>query len=188
MPKKTLNIAVDVDGVVLDFIDRFIPIVKKRLGVSLTHQSIVTHDLHLVLGISFEEVWDMVNETLATQTLPVIPGAREGMKAIGHHRITFVTSRPAEHRQRTSDNLRQHGFQVADIYFRDYLTKFTQRDGTDVLIEDSLEEALLASRFVPNVILYHQPWNNFTLNVDHRVIPVDNWSQIVEVIKKVEGN
>jgi uncharacterized HAD superfamily protein len=186
MEKRTLNIAVDIDGVLLDFIDQFIPIVKDRLGVTLTHQDIITHDLHLVLGISFKEVWEMVNETLATQMLPVIAGAQEGMKALGQHNITIVTSRPAEHEKRTIENLRRYGFDVNKIYFRRYLKKFTERDGTDVLIEDSLEEALLASEFIPYVLLYRQPWNSFTLNSSRRLIPVDNWSQIVDVVAKLE--
>jgi uncharacterized HAD superfamily protein len=182
MAKKILNIAVDIDGVLLDFIDQFIPIVKDRFGATLTHRDIVTHDLHLVLGISFKEVWDIVNETLATQVLPVIPGAQEGMKTLGRHNLAIVTSRPEVHYQRTVENLQRYGFDVGRIYFRKYLKKFTERDGTDVLIEDSLEEALLASDFIPNVLLYRQPWNSFTMNVDHRLIPVDNWEQIVSFI------
>ena len=186
MAKKTLNIAVDIDGVLLDFIDRFIPIVKDRLGVILTHQDIITHDLHLVLGIPFKEVWDIVNETLATQMLPVIHGAQEGMKALGHHNVSIVTSRPAEHQERTIENLRHYGFNVDKIDFRRYLKKFTDRDGTDVLIEDSLEEALLASQFIPHVLLYRQPWNSFTLNVKNQVIPVGDWVQIVKIIGDIE--
>jgi hypothetical protein len=50
-----------------------------------------------------------------------------------------------------------------------------------------LEEALLASQFVPHVLLYRQPWNAFTMNVDHRLIPVDNWQQIVKKIVDLES-
>ena len=80
-----------------------------------------------------------------------------------------------------------HGFKVDKIVFRDYLNKFTESDGTQVLIEDSLEEALLASQYVPNVILFEQPWNRYTLNVEDRVIQVKDWGELVEVIRKLES-
>ncbi len=187
MGKESLNIAVDIDGVLLDFIDGFIPVVRERLGVTITHESIVTHDLHLLLGISREEMWEIVNETLATQVFPMIPGALDGMRKINGHDITLVTSRPAVHEQRTRDNLKMHGFMVDKIIFRNYLNKFTESDGTQVLIEDSLEEALLASQFVPHVLLFRQPWNRYTLNVKDRVIRVRDWDEVVGVIRRIEG-
>ena len=88
MGKKSLNIAVDIDGVLLDFIDGFIPVVQERLGVTITHESILTHDLHLLLGISREEMWEIVNETLATKMFPTIPGALDGMRKINGYGIT----------------------------------------------------------------------------------------------------
>ena len=76
--------------------------------------------------------------------------------------------------------------QVDKVVFRNYLNKFTESDGTQVLIEDSLEEALLASQFVPNVLLFEQPWNRYTLNVKDRVIRVRNWDEVVGVIRRIE--
>jgi len=188
MDKKPLRIAVDIDGVLLDFIAGFIPVVQKRLGVTITHEAIVTHDLHLLFGIPFQDLWKIVNETLATQVFPVIPGAQEGMKAISHHHITIITSRPEEHRERTMENLAQYGFIYQDILFRKYLKKFTESDGTEVLIEDSLEEAIVASEFIPNVLLFQRPWNRFTLNVWNRLTPVMNWGEVVSEIRKIERN
>jgi len=188
MNKKLLHIAVDIDGVLLDFIEGFIPIVKKRLGVTITHEAIVTHDLHLLFGIPFQDLWKVVNETLATQVFPVIPGAQEGMKALRHHHITIITSRPEEHRGRTVENLAKYGFKYQDILFRKYLKKFTENDGTEVLIEDSLEEAIVASEFIPQVLLFQRPWNRFTLNVWKRLTPVTTWGEVVSEIEKMERN
>jgi hypothetical protein len=141
----------------------------------------------LLLGISREEIREIVNETLATQTFPAIAGAVEGFGKLDGHTITLVTSRPAVHEQRTRDNLCLHGFTVDKIIFRNYLKKFTDSDGTDVLIEDSLEEALLASQFVPNVLLFEQPWNRYTLNVKDRVVVVRDWDEVVGVIRELEN-
>jgi uncharacterized HAD superfamily protein len=187
MDRKSLQIAVDIDGVLLDFIDGFIPVVRERLGVTISHELILTHDLHLLLGISREEMWEIVNETLATKVFPAIPGAVEGFGKLDGHEITLVTSRPSVHEQRTRDNLSLHGFIVDKIIFRNYLKKFTDSDGTDVLIEDSLEEALLASQYVHNVLLFEQPWNRYTMNVKDRVIRVKDWDEVVGVIQEL-GN
>jgi uncharacterized HAD superfamily protein len=186
MSKQPLHIAVDIDGVLLDFIDRFIPVVHERLAVTITDESIVTHDLHLLFGIPYKDLWEVVNETLATQVFPAIPGAEAGMKAIAHHHITITTSRPEEHRERTIDNLAKYGFSYQDIHFRKYLKKFTENDGTDILIEDSLEEAIVASQFIPHVLLFLRPWNRFTLNVWNRLTPVSNWDEIVAHIRAIE--
>jgi uncharacterized HAD superfamily protein len=188
MNKKPFRIAVDIDGVLLDFIAGFIPVVQKRLGVTITHESIITHDLHLLFGIPFRDLWEVVNETLATQTFPLIPGAQKGMKALSYHYITIITSRPEEHRERTVENLAKYGFKYQDILFRKYLKKFTENDGTEVLIEDSLEEAIVASEFIPKVLLFQRPWNRFTLNVWNRLTPVTNWVEVVSEIKKFEQN
>ena len=186
MHKKPLNIAVDIDGVLLDFIDGFIPVVHERLGVTISHQDIITHDLHLLLGVPFKELWELVNITLATKVFPVIPGAQEGLKAISHHNISIVTSRPPEHEQQTRDNLKKYGFTFGDIHFRKYLNKFKEQDGTDILIEDSLEEALLASEHIQHVVLFCQPWNQFTLNSKNRLIPVVDWEEVVHVVGTIE--
>jgi uncharacterized HAD superfamily protein len=186
MSDTPLNIAVDIDGVLLDFIDGFIPVVKERLGVTLRYDSIVTHDLDLLLGISRDELWELVNETLATRWFPMIPGAREGMEALGRHHIDIVTSRPEQHRERTKRNLETYGLSFRDIHFRNYLRKFTETDGTQVLVEDSLEEALLASQFVPHVLLFRQPWNAHTYNAKHLVTPVMDWEEVVRVVKEIE--
>lgn len=187
MAERLLNIAVDIDGVLLDFIDGFIPVVHERLGVTISHQDIITHDLHLLLGIPYNELWELVNITLATKVFPAIPGSQEGMKAISHHNISIVTSRPSEHEQRTRDNLKKYGFAFGDIHFRKYLNKFKERDGTDILIEDSLAEALVASEHIEHVVLFRQPWNQFTLNLSRKLIEVTNWREVVEVVGNIES-
>jgi uncharacterized HAD superfamily protein len=60
-------------------------------------------------------------------------------------------------------------------------------DGLDVIVEDSLEEALEWSSRVKTVLLYDHPYNQ-TLNVKNLTKRVYSWSEIYQEIHALSKN
>jgi uncharacterized HAD superfamily protein len=54
----------------------------------------------------------------------------------------------------------------------------------DLVVEDSLEEALELTKKVNHVLLFDQPWNK-TKNVKGLIKRVYNWSEVYEEVQKI---
>jgi uncharacterized HAD superfamily protein len=55
----------------------------------------------------------------------------------------------------------------------------------DLIVEDSLEDALEWSQKVKNVLIYDQPWNR-TLNVRNLTKRVYNWKDIYQAVQNLK--
>src|SRR5579864_6321579 len=89
-----MKIAIDIDGVISDFVDSFSKIVWMKYKKKLTEQQILQHDLYKVLGIEKEEVITLIKETL-TMDLKLQPGAVKSINELSKdHEIILITGRP----------------------------------------------------------------------------------------------
>lgn len=82
---------IDVDGVVADFVGHLLGGVDYELG----RETVVDYDLRKALSLAQQEKMDqLLRETSFWETIPVLPGALEGIdeiRAVGHE-IIWATS------------------------------------------------------------------------------------------------
>jgi uncharacterized HAD superfamily protein len=113
----TMNLGFDIDGVISDFTIHFVNIIQKRYGATLTDADMYSYDLSLVLGITKDEVADIVNETLKSD-LPLNPLAKETLDKLNSegHNIYLLTARSDELIKYTLNWLKQKGIVYKDIF------------------------------------------------------------------------
>jgi uncharacterized HAD superfamily protein len=180
-----LYLGFDIDGVISNFTVYFVDIIQKRYGYSLTDTDMYSYDLSLVLGITKDEVADIVNETLKSD-LPLNPLAKETLDKLNSegHNIYLLTARSDELIEYTLNWLKQKGIVYKDIFHLTSGKKNLIDVPIDLAVEDNLEEAIELTRKVKHVLLFDQPWNK-TKNVKDLIKRVYNWFEVYEEIQKV---
>ena len=179
-----LNIALDIDGVIIDFVSSFIRTVKERLGFELKYEQIYCHEITQVLGLPKDDVKALLSETLMRNDFQLILGAKEAISRLyEEHHLFIVTGRDSCFEDQTKAILAFHEIPYQALYFSEYLKKHQVATHFDVFVEDSLEEALSLTQRGAEILLYHHPWNSQTLNVKNIIKRVHSWD---EILKKVE--
>ena len=180
-----MNLGFDIDGVISNFTKQFTDIIQKKYGVALSDSDMYSYEVNLVLGILKEDVAEIVTETLKS-SLPVTPLAKETLdKLIAEgHKIYLLTARSEELNQHTSTWLKQKGIPYTEILYLIRGKKSLAEFSVELVVEDSLEEALELTKKVNHVLLFDQPWNK-TKNVKGLIKRVYNWSEVYEEVQKI---
>ncbi len=181
-----MNIALDIDGVIIDFVRSFNALVKKRLDYDLKYEDLYCHDIGQVLGIPKADVNKLLSETLENNHFDLMDQAKESIDYLkDHHYVFLITGRDESYRERTVDLLKEHEIHYEELYFSRYLEKHHVDVHFDVFIEDSVEEAIGLSREGSTVLLMSHPWNVRTLNLKSLFKRVNNWKDIVKEIDRL---
>jgi uncharacterized HAD superfamily protein len=182
----TMNLGFDIDGVISNFTIHFVDIIQKRYGTTLSNADMYSYDINLVLGITKDEVADIVNETLKSD-LPLNPLAKETLDKLNSegHNIYLLTARSDELIEHTLNWLKQKGIVYKDIFHLTSGKKNLVEVSIDLAVEDNLEEAVELTKKVKHVLLFDQPWNK-TKNVKGLIKRVYSWSEVYEEIQEVD--
>ena len=180
-----MNLGFDIDGVISNFTKQFIAIVQKKYGGALSDSDMYAYEVNLVLGIPKEDVAEIVTETLKSD-LPLNPSAKETLDKLAAegHKIYLLTARSEELIQHTSTLLKQKGIPYTEILYLIRGKKSLAEFSVELVVEDSLEEALELTKKVNHVLLFDQPWNK-TKNVKGLIKRVYNWSEVYEEVQKI---
>ena len=182
-----LNVALDIDGVIVDFVSSFMITVKERLGYDLRYEDIYCHEITQVMGLPKKQVNELLADTLHRNVFQLIPGAKEAIIRLSKtHHVFIITGRSEEFRHNTESLLQHHGIPHESLYFSEYLQKHMVETHFDVFVEDSLEEALSLTERGGLILLYDHPWNSRTLNVKNIVRRVKTWDDIEREIADLE--
>lgn len=178
-----MKLGIDIDGVVLDFVSAFCRVCQRH-GYLLAYESIFCHDLGQVLGLGRTAVGSLVAETLGSGLVRPYSGAIEGLRELRRtgHRVELITSRPQFYQAVTESILHQYSIEYDKLVFSPYLKKVEQVEGLDVMVEDSLEEALALFEVPLEILVMRHPWNHRSLNVTGRLRFVDGWRDLISVI------
>jgi len=181
-----MNIGFDIDGVISNFVETFIKLVKKKYDVTLKETDIYCHDLNLVLGISKEESYQLIRETLK-EDLTLNYGAKETLKklSIGEHKIFILTARPRDLTEVTKDWLKRKDIPYTQIIQLNEGEKYLAKVDLDLIVEDNLEDAVEWSQRVKSILVYDHPWNK-TLNVKRLITRVYSWDEIFQEVQRLE--
>ena len=184
-----MRIGVDIDGVVLDFVGAFLGLVREHYGTLLSHEDVFCHDLGQVLGLPKDMTLELVEETLRAGEFSPISGAPEALQSLIHqgHEITYITSRPNHHLDKTRAALIRNRIPCEEILSVNFLNKHEHATGLGLLVEDSIEEAVKLGHSGLPVLLYSQPWNRGSRNVKGYFTRVSDWPEILGHLKRSQA-
>lgn len=181
----TINLGIDIDGVISDFIKTFNALAEKKYGVTLTENDIYCHDLNLVLGITKNETTQLIVESLKSD-LDLNYCAKETLKTLFSegHKIYLLTARYGSLLENTKSWLKQKDIPYTELIHLDEGKKYQTPIKIDLIVEDCLQDALEWTQKVKNVLVYNHPWNK-TLNVKNLIKRVDSWAEIYTEVQRL---
>jgi uncharacterized HAD superfamily protein len=183
------QIALDIDGVVLDFVSAFC-IVCEREGYCLKYEQITEYHMGKVLGVDDEEFYRLLDMTYESSLIGPYPGAVEGIRSLrdAGWKIWFVTSRPDRIRDETIATLEAAAIAYDRLIFADAKRKADHVTGVKAVVEDSLEEAHELESNGFSVIMFRHPWNAAGENRYSGISWVGSWSELVPVVLSLATN
>jgi uncharacterized HAD superfamily protein len=180
-----MNLGFDIDGVISNFTTKFTEIIQRKYGVRLKDTDMYSYDVNLILGVTKDEVADIVTETLKSD-LPLNPMSKETLDKLSAegHNIYLLTARSSALIDYTTRWLSRKSINHNGLFHMKTGEKYMADVSVDVVVEDNLEEALELTKKVKLVLLYDQPWNR-TKNVKGLLKRVHSWSEIYEEVHKI---
>jgi uncharacterized HAD superfamily protein len=181
-----MDIAVDIDGVIAEFVGPLYAKTHKRYNVDLPPSMLYGHRVSSVLGVPYQELKDLVFPTIV-EDLPLIPQAKDTLTQLWQdgHRIHIITARPIEQTRVTEKWLAKHNIPYHNLRFLKSGTKCNVNLHVDVVIEDDLYEAMSWHPRLENIILYDQPWNQ-SFNLKQLLTRVHSWHDIYFLLADLE--
>lgn len=179
---RPLEIAVDLDDVVLDFVGGLRIALKKEYGVDIPEESITDFNLRPVLDpIIGRSWWDwMAERTWLWSNFPAVDGAigtLDKLRRDGHY-LELLTSKPkwAEHNVYQWLGKWRPPFQRVTIVGKDDVkADFTD---ADLLIDDKMENVNGFSDDGRKALLFSRPHNRKEKNLRRGITRVEDWPEI----------
>jgi uncharacterized HAD superfamily protein len=180
-----MNLGFDIDGVIADFANVLISLVKEKYNIVFTKEEIYCHDINLVLGLTKRETESLITEAFSQQ-IDLINGSKSILEKLQEerHKIYLLTARSKHLRKMTENWLKKNGICYTQLIHLDKGEKNQTKLNLDIIVEDCLQEALEWSPKIQNIIVYNHPWNQ-TRNIKKIIKRVKNWDEIYLEIQKV---
>ncbi len=181
-----MKLGFDIDGVIANFSQPLLQIIKKNYGLTLTEKAITSFSLTHVLGITRAEETQLITDVLY-KDLPIYPGAKETLERLSRegHEIYLLTGRYGHLRDITQTWLKEKAVPFNELHLLEMGKKYQVNiSGLAVIVEDSLDEALEWSARVQTVLLFNHPYNQ-TLNVKNLTKRVFSWDDIYREIQQI---
>jgi len=181
-----MRVGLDVDGVIGDQVPHLLKRVRHKYGIKKKKSDIKLWDQPMGHTNFVKEMDEAILDTDFVLTMPLIPGAREGISQLAsRNSIIIVTSRPIEIEHITAKWLRSKS-----LYFDELINTRDVNKGNapiDILIDDRLENVRDFALRGKLAILLSQPWNKDDLQIAEllkkgAVIRAANWKEIVHII------
>ncbi|MDR0373026.1 MAG: hypothetical protein LBI79_05665 [Nitrososphaerota archaeon] len=184
-----VHLGFDIDGVIANFSLPLIERIRRDYGVVVKESDIYCYDLNVVFGITKAEETKLVEDILI-DNLPLYDGAKETLEQLNKegHSIYLLTGRWGHLREATEMWLKENGVHYTELHLLDVGKKYQANVAPlDVIVEDSLGEAIEWSGKVKNILIYDHPWNK-TLNVRGLTKRVYCWSDIYHEIQQLQAS
>jgi len=196
-----MKIGIDIDEVIAEYLKHFLKFVHKKTGKKFEYNSIFDYNFCKPLGMSFEEVSDLIEahtcNTNALLELDLIEDAVESINSLSDHEIFFITSRHLNNFHKTKEFLERNFPELKfDLIFSGDAWKNLNKskkeicleNGISLMIEDNPNYVLDCSKAGINSILFDKPWNK---NLDEKgyknIFRVKNWKEAKKVIQEIGG-
>jgi uncharacterized HAD superfamily protein len=184
-----MNLGFDIDGVIANFSQPLLRTIKETYGLALAEKDITSFSLTHLLGITRNEETQLITDILC-KDLPIYPGASSTLEKLSRegHTIYLLTGRYSHLREITEAWLKDNGVPYNELHLLEMGKKYQVNiSGLDVIVEDSLDEALEWSTRVKTILLFDHPYNQ-TLNVKNLTKRVYSWDEIYLEIHRLAGD
>lgn len=171
-----MKIAIDLDGVVCDFVGTLKRIVTDKLDET-------KYDLGLS-KVKFKNIWDYFTSRHGFVGIDFIEGAREYLKDLMYdHKVVFVTDRRRKDWGQTLDWKVLKGFDPIGIVFTEgNKAEHIINNQYDVFLDDKIDILLKTKDHVKS-FLFDQPYNR---DIEESVLyRVYNWMHVAEIIDMI---
>jgi len=175
------KLAVDVDGVIANFVDSMLPHMNAFFESNFKREDIVCFDFHKAFGMpeeDFNRFWAYMKQNGLWGSIAPMPGAAKQLQLLSQALdLEYITSRPAELQNTTLSWLDRHGFPEKSITMvknkKDIIDEF------DYFIDDRLEDCIGLAEIesVRRILLFDAPWNQCS-ELPEKIIRVKTWSEI----------
>jgi hypothetical protein len=193
MNKKCIGI--DIDCVLANSIDLFIPFLNKKFNKNLSLEEIIHYEFEKCYNVTKEQILDAFKELTKKKlwdNIEPMDYAQEFMHKLSEkYQPVIVTSRPEKYMKNiTVKWLKNHNIKYHDVLFMDYekeKDKFEtgkkNKYNFDLFIEDCLDFAIDISKYNIPVILYDFPWNRKNVNINF--YRINNLKQGLKIIDEL---
>jgi len=186
---KRLRIGLDIDGVIVDYIQPVLPLLSEVCKRQVTYSELCHWDLSKALDVPVHKinaVWsEMYNNRLLLEAPPV-EGALDGIRSLSGHELCIITGRPYMIKHVTETWFSNYAVKYDELIFATPGSKLSVAGGIDVFIEDYYEEAIRLSEAGIFTLLYDRPWNQ-SLFLPDSCRRVKDWNDIVSVVRTIEA-
>ncbi|MFX1353980.1 MAG: hypothetical protein ACFFGP_08480 [Promethearchaeota archaeon] len=180
-------IALDLDGVLAEFVDPFLAELHREFNIRVARRDVLDYDLARVAGLSHDEMDAFLKRLCRAglyARLQPIDGAPAGVRALASmYRICILTGRPVASRGDTIRWLGRYGVPYWCLRFCGRGAKVSDTDGFAALVDDNVEEAVVAAARVPLVVLFDQPWNRAD-DLPANCTRVAAWTEVVRLLQQ----
>jgi len=194
------KIAIDIDDVLLDFIDAFLNFCNSNYGTSFKKENVFSYNLEESFNITREEKNEWMNEFYKSnffREIKPVEGAQEALNILKKENENIIlTSRllSLDHinmKEITEDSLKRNfeGDYSAIFYSKNHETKgqskadICMREGISLLMDDCLLYALECNKKGIPSLLMNNPWNQANLE-GTLITRVNNWEEVLQELNK----
>ncbi len=194
-----MNIVVDIDEVMANFLEQFIQFQEKKYGRTIQFENYTSYSLKDFFGVSEEEELKQIYEFYTTEFFKKIkpmPNSKESLEKLKGqgHRLFVVTARQNHIAKETINWVKIHYPNIfEDIIITNEGEKTASYEkkvdvcttiGAEIIIEDSFKNASEAAREGMKAILFNKPWNQREQDCEG-IFRVNSWEQALAVINSL---
>lgn len=190
-------IAVDIDGVLADWVGSAIPILNDILETNITIQDDVSFSLHEAFGVSkkrMENAIDELYDIITVKDLKPVIGSQDAISLLSKNfKIIAITARPSNFHQLTKEWVKDHfgdeievmlgraqGNSIGAGLHLNPKVDICKSNKVICLVEDNPDEILGLRGTQTEPLCHMWPWN--TQIIDYPEIPRGNWNYLKEYI------
>jgi uncharacterized HAD superfamily protein len=188
------KICIDLDDTIWELHKPFFEFYSEKTGKKVSYKEYNVYSLIKFFGISEKEEFDLYREYEKTKHFfnPVfLDGFLEALGFLKeNYEIHFVTARHEGIKEKTEKILRDNFDFEFNVFFTRDLNRgeikskeeYCLENGINLIIEDKLETVEKCVSLGIKAILINYPWNQKE-EEDSRIKRVDNWKEILEILK-----
>ena len=188
-----MKIGIDIDGVIVDFLNSYLDIFEKKYGRKEIYEKIYSDKFWECLNITQEEakqLLDYFDETEYFENMKFIDGAKEAIGILlREHEVVFITARPLYIQSKTDYFFKKHfEGEIKIVFSNEFVNNGLKSKGEicmenniEIMIEDNKDYAKNCADKGVKVLLMNHPWNKefYYKNVTR----INNWKEAMSIIK-----
>lgn len=184
-----MNIGVDLDGVVFDFITGFLKYFNSRYNMDIQKEWINKWSWDECYNFSitkeqFNITFEEFTEFKMWTALEVFPGAKEALCSLSakNNQIFYLTDRPKDARRATLKALISNGLPVDSIIFTSYAKKADIAKQLNILVAIDDKPETIEAYKKANIysVKMERPYNNYFCCENTSVSDLQEFKKIVE--------